>query len=384
MDHKNKHKNNEFDQADLEAKLEKDNKLLKDQIQRLQDTIKNLKYEVPQTEETIDENSPEGKANNFISSIPYKTRDSKMTSPSKKGNYNTNHPYSNKLIDTELEPNDLMFSFNINSQNHRTANVQNNHTQSNGSHRNQIREEIGTERNGAFNTVDYSSDDFDEMLRTKNNLYENEILNKHSKTMKKQNVGTKPLNRHASQKVIAQVNEAEHVRKHQRHNSLSSGLMLSGKSKEKNQKLIRQYSTMNKKVVEKLQCKTQENNESLENNGKTQRMMLNANVINKAKIKLKIPNKAKDSKISSSTYNTHNTYKLNNSSKQSNALINSNESTNLALIDNLKREVLRLNMENKKLKEELDESRSMNLKFKDFAQDLMKFYEKPIENKLKK
>lgn len=59
MDNKNKYKyqNNDFDQKGLEAKLEKDNLLLKDQIQKLQDTIKNLKYDVPQTEETVDEES---------------------------------------------------------------------------------------------------------------------------------------------------------------------------------------------------------------------------------------------------------------------------------------------------------------------------------------
>jgi len=58
-------------------------------------------------------------------------------------------------------------------------------------------------------------------------------------------------------------------------------------------------------------------------------------------------------------------------------LATSNESTNQALIESLKKEVLRLNQENKKMREDLDEARSMNLKFKDFAQDLMKYYEKP-------
>jgi hypothetical protein len=59
MENKNKYKyqNNDFDQKGLEAKLEKDNILLKDQIQKLQETIKNLKYDVPQTEETVDEES---------------------------------------------------------------------------------------------------------------------------------------------------------------------------------------------------------------------------------------------------------------------------------------------------------------------------------------
>ncbi len=59
MENKNKYKyqNNDFDQKGLEAKLEKDNLLLKDQIHKLQETIKNLKYDVPQTEETVDEES---------------------------------------------------------------------------------------------------------------------------------------------------------------------------------------------------------------------------------------------------------------------------------------------------------------------------------------
>jgi len=126
-------------------------------------------------------------------------------------------------------------------------------------------------------------------------------------------------------------------------------------------------------MVEKFQCKTQENSESLENNGKTQRVMLTSNIVNKtnlSKIKLKIPNKLKSSKPSS------------NNTK--NALINSNESTNNTIVENLKKEVLRLNQENKVLRDELDEARLMNLKFKDFAQDLMKFYEKPGKENKKK
>jgi len=126
-------------------------------------------------------------------------------------------------------------------------------------------------------------------------------------------------------------------------------------------------------MVEKFQCKTQENSESLENNGKTQRVMLTSNMVNKtnlSKIKLKIPNKLKSSKPSS------------NNTK--NALINSNESTNNTIVENLKKEVLRLNQENKVLRDELDEARLMNLKFKDFAQDLMKFYEKPGKENKKK
>jgi len=168
-----------------------------------------------------------------------------------------------------------------------------------------------------------------------------------------------------------QTSEMETSRKHQRHNSLNTNLLLSGKSKEKNQKLIKQYSTLNKKVVEKM-CKTQENSESLENNGKTQRTaLLTSNNINKAnlsKIKLKIPNQSKQNKPTNTK----------------NALINSNENNNQQLIESLKREVLRLNQDNKKLKEELDDARSMNLKFKDFAQDLMRFYEKPGKTEPKK
>ena len=54
---KYKYKSNDFDQKGLEAKLEKDNILLRDQINKLQDTIKNLKYDIPQTEETVDDDS---------------------------------------------------------------------------------------------------------------------------------------------------------------------------------------------------------------------------------------------------------------------------------------------------------------------------------------
>jgi len=70
---------------------------------------------------------------------------------------------------------------------------------------------------------------------------------------------------------------------------------------------------------------------------------------------------------------------------QKNTLTNSNESNNNA-IESLKMEVLRLSSENNKLREELHEAHEMNLKFKDFAQDLMKYYEKPVkknENKKK-
>jgi len=187
--------------------------------------------------------------------------------------------------------------------------------------------------------------------------------------------GVKSLNRIASQKVITHVGEGE-VRKHQRHNSMNANLLLSGKSSDKNQKLIKQYSTLNKKVIEKIQCKTQENSESLENNGKTQRTertaLLTSNMISKAnlsKIKLKIPNKSKGSKPASTK----------------NMLINSNENKEHNLVDSLKKEVLRLNQDNKKLRDELEEAKSMNLKFKDFATDLMRFYEKPgkIETKKK-
>jgi len=185
--------------------------------------------------------------------------------------------------------------------------------------------------------------------------------------------GVKSLNRIASQKVITHVGEGENARKHQRHNSMNANLLLSGKSSDKNQKLIKQYSTLNKKVIEKIQCKTQENSESLENNGKTQRTaLLTSNMISKAnlsKIKLKIPNKSKGSKPASTK----------------NMLINSNENKEQNLVESLKKEVLRLNQDNKKLRDELEEAKNMNLKFKDFATDLMRFYEKPgkIETKKK-
>jgi len=281
--------------------LKKDNIVLKDQIYRLQETIKNLKYDVRQTDETLEENSPEGKVSNFISNVPCKTKEPKKSSPSKKGNYHTNT--NNKHTDSES--NDLMFSFNINSQN-KAGSTAINHTQLNGSHRNQIKDDMPTEKNGAFNTVDYSSDDFDDMLRTKNNQYENEILNKHSKTMKKpskakESTGAKQLNRQTSQKIISHGDKDQ--KKHQRHNSFNTNVLLAGKSMEKNQKLIKQYSTQNKKV-EKMQCKTQENSEPVENNGKTHRALLTSNMANKSnlsKIKLKIPNKTKANKIGTST-----------------------------------------------------------------------------------
>ncbi|MFM7853628.1 MAG: hypothetical protein ACKO96_17330, partial [Flammeovirgaceae bacterium] len=116
----------------------------------------------------------------------------------------------------------------------------------------------------------------------------------------------------------------------------------------------------------------QENSESVEDctNGKTQHNRNSSNLINKAnlsKIKLKLPTKpATNFKLSQNTKRN-----LTNSNKNSNE-INSDQTL---LIENLKNEIKRLNIENEKLKEELDEERKVNLKFKDFAQDLMKFYE---------
>jgi hypothetical protein len=143
------------------------------------------------------------------------------------------------------------------------------------------------------------------------------------------------------------------------------------KSKEKTKMLLRQYSNLNKKIVEKFQCKTQENSESLEdvNNGKTQRTHVASNLINKtnlSKIKLKLPTKSSNNKISSNTVK-----KLTNPNQSS----HESTATQAALIDSLRSEIKRLNFENEKLKEDLEEERKMNLKFKDFAQDLMKFYE---------
>jgi hypothetical protein len=147
---------------------------------------------------------------------------------------------------------------------------------------------------------------------------------------------------------------------------------INSKSKEKNQLFMRQLSNLNKKIVDKLQCKTQENSESVEDctNGKTQHSRVSSNLINKAnlsKIKLKLPTKpASNFKLSQNTKRN-----LTNSNKNSNE-INTDQSQ---LVENLKNEIKRLNIENEKLREELDEERKMNLKFKDFAQDLMKFYE---------
>ena len=166
MDNKSKYKykNCEINQKDLEDKLEKDNILLKDQIHKLQDTIKNLKYDVPATEETIEEMSTKpNKTNNYISTIKCKKKDSKKNSPVRKNDYNTNNYNSNKLLDNEDESNDLMFSFNINSKNNNGSSVRNNQKEN---------------KNGAFNTVDYSEDEFDEKLKSKNTLYEKEILSK--------------------------------------------------------------------------------------------------------------------------------------------------------------------------------------------------------------
>jgi len=191
-------------------------------------------------------------------------------------------------------------------------------------------------------------------------------MKKISKSKEQTNKG---LNRHASQKIIIHTNEAEPQKKHQRNNSVSNNI-LSGKSKEKTQKLIKQYSTAgNRKILDKIPCKTQENSDSVETNGKSQRTLITANHINKAnlsKIKLKLPS-AKNSK----------------DALTKNALVYSKESNQAALIESLKKEVLRLNLENKKLKDDLDEERSVNSKFKEFAQDLMKYYDKN-ENSSKK
>jgi hypothetical protein len=118
-------------------------------------------------------------ANNFISNIPYKTKEAKKNIPHSdpkglvsSGNYNTNNYNSNKLLDKEIEANDLMFSFNINSQSR--GNDENQTI--NGNNRNRDEKASYLRKNGAFNTVDYSSEDFEEKLRTKNDIYEKEIL----------------------------------------------------------------------------------------------------------------------------------------------------------------------------------------------------------------
>lgn len=118
-------------------------------------------------------------ANNFISNIPYKTKEPKKNIPYtdnkgliSSGNYNSNNYNQNKLLDKEIEANDLMFSFNINSQ---SRGNEENQTL-NGNNRNKDEKAFYLRKNGAFNTVDYSSEDFEEKLRTKNDLYEKEIL----------------------------------------------------------------------------------------------------------------------------------------------------------------------------------------------------------------
>ena len=283
------------------------------------------------------------------------------------------------MLNNDLEENDLMFSFNINSQNrgHTNINQSNGNTKNKEDHSSSIKQ-----KNGAFNTVDYSMDYFDDKMKTKNTELEKEVtgkiirskIDKNSKILKiraksKESL-FKPLNRHASQKNLTKPNDAvETLRKHNKNNSVCNKEVICTieKSKEKMQVNSRHYSSLNKKIDDKIQCKTQENAGYLEdlNNGKTQRNVVNNNIDkgNVQKIKLKLPSKGINFKLSENSGKKMTTNEIDNSSN------------NLALIDSLKKEIKRLNLENETLKNELKEEKKANMKFKDFAYDLLKYYE---------
>jgi len=83
-----------------------------------------------------------------------------------------------------------------------------------------------------------------------------------------------------------------------------------------------------------------------------------------AKLKVKVPTSSNNTLKKSSQENV---------SKQS---VSSNNSSSNAYIKELQNQINQLKEDNQKLKDTLEEERTMNIKFKDFAQDLIKFYEK--------
>jgi len=264
--------------------------------------------------------------------------------------------------------NELMFSFNINSnarqQKAKLETVK-----------------INKEENGN------SSDDFNEKLLKESSKYEDQYLNKSSKNTKiKKNEKVKSLSKVASQKYFAQCTKSDDIVKKclKRNNSLDFKILPLKTTRSKFPKDDEVKKPLNNKVsiakTNQIQCKTQENSKSNNENCLAKAVSNNKKINSKGgnniasnKTKIKVP--------TNSNKNLKKSNQDNVSSKQS---VNSNNSSSNALIKELQNQIKQLKEENQNLKGTIEEERIMNLKFKDFAQDLIKFYEKSNVNGISK
>ena len=314
-----------------------------------------------------------------ISKIPFKKKESTNNSnynykKTNLNNYNSNQPKGNKLHDYDFEANDLVFSFNINN----SSKGKNYINESNGNNKEESHTSI-KEKNGGFNTLDYSFE-LDDKPNSKNtynlkNQLGTKIINidKNSNLVKtkektKETSG-KPMKRQGSQMITIKPKQvANIINFHNKNNSMfkKDGIYANGKSKEKAEMLLRQYSSLNNKINDKNLIKTHENSESLEDcNGKTERTHIPCNIVkkgNSSKIKLKLPINSNKLKFSESAVKKLPTNTIDNMSNQT-------------LIDSLNNQIKNLNQENEKLKLELEEEKKVNRKFKEYAEELLMFSE---------